>query len=101
MEPAHRDVQAVFGAKLQARQLRAKADAANLRVSVLEREVQMAGLRRMGVGNFALDENVGELAREQIADTRSEVGHRPDRAARHQRELKLFDHGAAICEIEK
>ena len=59
---AHGDVQAVLGAKLQAHELIAEADAANLRAGVLEREVEMAGLRGVGVGDFALDGNVGELA---------------------------------------
>ena len=61
---AHGDVQAVFGAKLEARKLGAKADAANLRAIILEREVKMAGLRGVRVGDFALDEDVGELAGE-------------------------------------
>ncbi len=52
---ADRHVQAVLGTKLQADELLAKADAANLRASVLQREVEMAGLRRMGVRDFSLD----------------------------------------------
>ena len=93
---AHGDVQAVFGAKFQARELRAKTDATDLCEIVLEREVKMAGLRRMRVGDLALDENVGELAGKQIADARGEISHRPDGAARHQRKLKGFGHA---CEL--
>jgi len=90
---AHGHMQAVFGTKFQARQLRAKTDATHLRVIVLEREVEVAGLRCVRVGDLALDENVGELASEQIADARGEIAYRPDRATRHERKLKGFCHG--------
>src|SRR2546430_3333537 len=87
-------MQAVFGTKFQPGELCAKADATNLRVIVLEREVEMARLRGVGVGDFSFDENVGELACQQIADAPSEVTYRPDGAAEHQREVKGFGPGA-------
>ncbi len=55
---------------------------------VLEREIEMAGLGGVGVGDFALDENVGELAGQQIADARGEVADRPDGAARASAEAE-------------
>ena len=64
---AHRDVQSVLGAELQAAHLIAKADAANLRARVLQREIKMPGLRRVVVRDFAFDPHVAECAFEQIA----------------------------------
>ena len=90
---AHSHVQAVFGPKLEAGKLRAKTDAANLRVIVLQGEVKMAGLRGVGVGDFAFNKDVGEFTGEQVADAPGEVAHGPDGPARHQRKLKLFGHG--------
>ena len=89
---AHGDVQAVLGPKFQACKLRAETHAANLRVIVLQREVEMAGLRGVRVGDFAFDENVREFTGKQIADAAGEVAHRPDRAARHQGKLKGLCH---------
>src|SRR4029077_5213016 len=90
---AHGDVQAVLGQKFQAGKLRAETDATNLRVIVFQREVKMARLRGVRVGDFAFDENVSEFTGEQIADATGKVAHRPDRAARHQRKLKGLSHG--------
>ena len=94
---AHGDVQAVLGTEFQAGKLGAETDAANLRAIILEREIEMAGLGGVRVGHFALDENVGKLAGEQVADAHGEVAHRPDRAARHQRKLKGFHHGQSFA----
>ena len=85
---AHGDVEAVLGAKLQALQLGAETDAANLRARILEREVQMAGLRGVGVGDFALDGDVGKFAGEQVADAAGKVADRPDAALGHEGHLK-------------
>ena len=85
---AHGDVQAVLGAEFQAQQLLAEADAANLRFGVLQREVAVAGLRGVGVGDFAFHLDVGEFAREQVADARGEVADGPDAALGHQRQLQ-------------
>ena len=82
---AYGDVQAVFRAEFEAHQLGAKADAADLRAGVLEREVEMAGLGRVGVGNFALDEDSAELSSEQVANARGQIADRPDFALGHQR----------------
>ncbi len=94
---AHGDVQAILGAEFQAGQLGAETDAANLGARILEREIEMAGLGGVGVGHFALDEDVGKLAGQKIADAHGEIAHRPDGAAGHQRKLKGFHHGQSFA----
>ena len=94
---AHGDVQAVLGTEFQAGKLGAETDAANLRAIILEREIEMAGLGGVRIGHFALDEDVGKLAGEEIADAHGEVAHRPDGAAGHQRKLKGLYHGQSFA----
>src|SRR5208282_2007509 len=96
---AHGNFEAVLGAKFDSAQLVAKAGAADLGLLVLQREVDVAGLRRVGVGDFSLDPQVLELAFEQIADARGELAYRPDLAIGHQVEGELR-HGRGVYRLK-
>src|SRR5579859_1962351 len=65
---AHGDVQSILGTKLEAAHLIAKADATDLRLLVLQREVQMPRLSRAEIRDFAFDPQVREFVVEQIAN---------------------------------
>lgn len=86
---AHGDVQPVFRAEFRGADLRLEADGADLRSLVFEDEVDVAGLRFVTVGDFAFDEDVGEIASEKIADAAGEFGDGVDTALGHQVELEL------------
>src|SRR6267154_2264341 len=86
---AHRDAQAVFGAKLHGAELILEADALRLRAFVLQGAVNVAGLRFVAVGDFAGDPDVGKVAREEVADPGGQLGDREGAAFRHKVELKL------------
>ena len=49
----------------------------------------MAGLRGVTVGDFALNEDVGEIASEEVADRAGQLGDREDAAFGAKVELKL------------
>src|SRR4029077_1409214 len=74
---AHRDVQAVFGTEFQPARLITKTDASNLCARVPQGEIEVAGLRRAAIRDFALDPDVEESAFEQIADAVGELAHFP------------------------
>ena len=72
---AHRDLQAVFGAELDAALLLLEENAANLGAIVLQREIDVVGLGFATVGDFALDEDVGEVTGKQVADAGGELAY--------------------------
>jgi len=65
---AQGDLQAVFGAELDAALLLLEVNAADLGAVVLQSEVDVAGLGFTAIGDFALDADVGEVFGEQVAD---------------------------------
>src|SRR5207248_4162072 len=77
----HGDLQAVFGAELDAALLLFEENAFNLRAVVFQGEIDVAGLRFAAVGDFALDEDVGEIAGEEIADASGELADGQDLAS--------------------
>ena len=72
------DVQAVLGAEFQQPRLIAETDAANLRSCVLQSEIEMAGLRRVVIRDFAFDPHIRKRALEQIADALGQLADFPD-----------------------
>ena len=90
---AHGDVQSVLGAEFHGADLRFETDSAELRDLIFQDEINVTGLRFVAVGDFAFDEDVGEVAREEIADASGEFGNRVDAPLGHQVELELA-HGA-------
>jgi hypothetical protein len=78
---AHQDVQAVFGAEAQQHGLAAEEDNGQLRVGVLEREVEVAGGRGTEVGDFAFDPDVAVFLLDELADLADEFANRPDAAS--------------------
>src|SRR5215472_1742532 len=64
----HGDVQAILGAEFQPANLITKTDAANLRVRVLEREIEMARLRGTMVRHFPFDPDISKGAFKQPAN---------------------------------
>ena len=86
---AHGDVEAIFGAKLHQAQLGPEADALDLRAVVFQRAIHVAGLWELTVGEFAFDEDVGEVAGQEIADSCGQLADGKDAALGHEVELKL------------
>jgi len=89
---AHGDLQAVFGAELDAAPLLLEENAANLRAIVFQSEVDVAGLRFAAIGNFALDADVGKVFGEKVADAGGELADGPDGAGGHEVERELLGH---------
>ena len=87
---AHDQLQSVLGPEFQPHRLRAKAHAAHLRLRVLEREIEMPGLRGTIVGNFALDPQIRELRGQHAADARRQLRDAPDFSLRREVQLELF-----------
>ena len=87
---AHDQLQSVLGPEFQPHRLRAETDALHLRLGVLQREIEMPGLRRAIVGDFALDPQVRELRGEHAADTRRQLRDAPDFPLRREIQLELF-----------
>ena len=77
------------GRNFRQTKLIAKADAADLRLGVLQREVEMTGLREARVGDFAFDPHVLEFAFEQVADAQGQLADFPDVPVGHQIESDL------------
>jgi hypothetical protein len=73
-------LQAVFGAELDAALLLFEENATDLGAIVFQGEVDVAGLGFAAVGDFALDEDVGEVAGEKIADAAGKLADRQDLA---------------------
>ena len=86
---AHGHLQTVLGAELDAALLLLEENAADLRAVVFQREIDVAGLGFVAVGDFALDQDVGEVACEEIADGPGEFGDREDAAFWAEVELEL------------
>src|SRR5579864_4136230 len=81
---AHCDVQSILGAEFQAAHLIAKAHTADLRLFVLQREIQMPRLRRAKIRDFTLDPQVAKFVFEQIAYTQIQLADAPDVFFRNQ-----------------
>src|SRR5262249_23023621 len=91
--PTQHDLHAVFRAKTQQACLRAEHDVADLRDTVLQREVNMYRIVRPKIRNFALHPNITVLAFEMGTGGRNQVPYRPDAAVgRLEGESKL------VCE---
>ena len=75
------DLKTVLGTELDAAALLLEENAADLRAVVFQGEVDVAGLGFPAVGDFALDEEVGEIFREQIADSSREFADGKDLAS--------------------
>jgi hypothetical protein len=88
---ADEDVEAILGAKAEEHGLAAKENDGQLRVGVLEREVEMAGGGGAVVGDFAFDPDVAVLFFDEFADLGDELADGPD-AARRVRRVE--------CEVE-
>ena len=84
---AGQHVQAVFGAKAQQHGVAPEKDHRQLRVGVLEREVEMAGRCGAEVGDLALYPDVAVFPFDEFAHPSDQLAHRPD-AACGQRLLK-------------
>ena len=87
--PAHDQLQAVLGPEFQAHGLRAETHAANLRLGVLQREIEMSGLRRAVVRDFALDPKIRELRGKHAADSRGQFRDAPDFSLRREIQIEL------------
>ena len=85
---ADEHVQAILDAKAQQHRLTAEEHHGQLRISVLQREVDMAARRGTEVGDFTLDPDVAVLQLDQLAHLAHQLAHRPD-AARWARLLKV------------
>ena len=75
---AHRDLQAVFGAELDAALLLFEENAADLSAIVFESEIDVAGLGFAAIGDLALNENVGEIPGEEVTEAASKFADRQD-----------------------
>ena len=85
-EPAAgHDVDAVFGLEAQQPQRRSEHHALHLRVGVLQREIEMAGVPHPGPRQLALDPDLGEARLDEIAQRRSEFAHRDHAPGRPRR----------------
>ena len=73
-------MQAVFGAELHQAELILEADAAYLGAVVFEGAVHVAGLWELAVREFAFDQDVGEVAGQEVADSSGELGDGVDAA---------------------
>jgi hypothetical protein len=73
-------LQAVFRAELDAALLLFEENAADLGTIILQGEVDVAGLGFAAVGDFPLDENVGEISGQQVADARGKFADGKDLA---------------------
>ena len=80
------DVEAVGGTKAQERRLLPEEDSWELRVAILEREVDVAGGGGTEVGDFAFDPEVAVFALDVNPNFADEVADLPD-AARDRRGL--------------
>ena len=89
-------MQSILRTEFHGADLRLEADGAELRGLVFQDEVDVPGLRFVAVGDFAFDEDVGEISREEIADASGEFGDRVDAALGHQVELELAHRGCSM-----
>ncbi len=77
---ANEDVEAVFRAEAEEQGLTAEEDNGELRVSVLEREINVAGRGGTVVGDFAFNPDIAILLLDQLADLGDELANGPDAA---------------------
>src|SRR5258707_643190 len=89
---AHGDLQTVFGAELDAALLLLEVHAADLGAVVFQSEIDVARLGFAAVGDFALDADVGEILRKEVADFSGQLADGPGLAAGHEIEGKLLCH---------
>jgi len=83
---AHQHMQAVFRTEAEQHGLAPEQHHGQLRVGVLEREVEMTGRSGPEVGDFALDPDVAVFLLHKFANHTDQLAHRPDAA----RGLRLF-----------
>src|SRR5262249_43279011 len=74
--PACDDVGTVHGFELQISQRRAEHEALQLRSVVLQREIEMAVVPDLAVGEFTFDPHLEQLTLEEISHTNGEVADR-------------------------
>src|SRR4029077_12063697 len=86
---AHRDMKAIFRTELHETKLAFKANAFDLRAIVFKCAVDVAGLRGMAVRDFAFHQDIGEIAREEVADRTGQLADGEDSALWTKIELKL------------
>src|SRR5437667_4301658 len=89
---AHGDLQAVFGAELDAALLLLEINAADLGAIVFQSEIDVAGLGCAAVGDFALHADVGEIPGEEIADLSGQLADGEGVARGHEVESELLGH---------
>src|SRR5207245_1861672 len=95
---AHGDLQAVFRAELDAALLLLEENAVDLGAVVFQGEIDVAGLRFAAVGDLALDEDVGEIPCEEVADAGSKLAYGEYRAGGLEVKGKLA-HGRNFTDI--
>src|SRR6185437_11017238 len=76
--PASDDLHPVVWAKSQQARLAAEHHHPELGVTILEREIQMAGLSRTEVGNFTFHPDVSVAALHGGTDSADQISHAPD-----------------------
>ncbi len=90
---AHEDLHAVLRLEFQAPVRELPADAFDLRVGVLKREVAVAAGHELRAGDFAGDPDVGEAAVERGADAVAQFAQGEDAAFGDEAEGVLFHQG--------